>query len=443
MDLFLSVADALGFATDGDLARLADVTPDNVPNWRGGAVKEFKLQTLAAVKRALEAQIRGLAQRAASARDAHKDGLHPIVIEAGASPDDLLRQFRDRVGFDYLGHRFLYYEPQGALAWMSLIQDGYEQDAWVRGTRAAATAWLDPAKDRHGRVASPLARALGVDRKGALKGIDVIGLGCGDGAKEAAVLEQILALAGDRHLEWLHYVPVDVSIPLLVRAATRGAEAIASAAPADAGVRYAQQPVCADFEEGDLRFMRWLPTATRPVEDGARLILLLGNTFGNLRDEERFIRQRLWRVTRPGDLVWLEVGLVLEPIALDPLFRLTEPKNAETASEASRRMLLQGPFRRWEAAMGRAPADLGLRVWLRSDDASCQVPGAVNFCHDLILPEQGRVCTMLYSRRYRLDHLTTWLEERELAVERVHTVHDGRRHARVAHLLLRRKARSE
>ena len=42
-----------------------------------------------------------------------------------------------------------------------------------------------------------------------------------------------------------------------------------------------------------------------------------------------------------------------------------------------------------------------------------------------------------------LDHLTTWLEERELAVERVHTVHDGRRHARVAHLLLRRKARSE
>ena len=43
MDLFLSVAEELGFTSDRDLASLADVGPENITNWKSGAVREFKV----------------------------------------------------------------------------------------------------------------------------------------------------------------------------------------------------------------------------------------------------------------------------------------------------------------------------------------------------------------------------------------------------------------
>ena len=38
MELFLAVAGELGFASDRDVGALADVGPENVANWRSGAV---------------------------------------------------------------------------------------------------------------------------------------------------------------------------------------------------------------------------------------------------------------------------------------------------------------------------------------------------------------------------------------------------------------------
>ena len=76
------------------------------------------------------------------------------------------------------------------------------------------------------------------------------------------------------------------------------------------------------------------------VKDGR---VVKGVNFGNLRDEELFVRQKLWHIARPGDLVWLEVGLRLEPIENDPLYRLTQPDREESSAEANRRLLRDEP----------------------------------------------------------------------------------------------------
>jgi hypothetical protein len=114
-------------------------------------------------------------------------------------------------------------------------------------------------------------------------------------------------------------------------------------------------------------------------------------------------------------------------------------RSAETAAEANRRLLLEGPYRRWEAATGRSPADLDLRVWLRQDDDSARVPESINFCHDLVIKDERRVCTMLYSRRYALNALVSWFEGLGYEVLRMQRVEDSRGKARVAHLLLRKR----
>jgi hypothetical protein len=117
---------------------------------------------------------------------------------------------------------------------------------------------------------------------------------------------------------------------------------------------------------------------------------------------------------------------------------MTEGGRGDTAAEANRRLLLEGPYRRWEAATGRPPASLEVKVWLRQDDDSCRIPDSVNFCHDLVIKDERRVCTMLYSRRYAVPALGAWFERLGFEVLRIQRAEDSRGKARVAHVLLRR-----
>jgi len=437
IDLFLHVADQLGCESDRDVAELAGVSPENVSNWRSGAVQEFKPQKLKAIKENIAAHISTLKTASGAARQAA--GLSGMEIEFGASPSNVQRDFRDRVAYDYLGHRFLYYEPMGALAWENLIRRGYEQDCWLRGVESCAEAWTDPKRDSSGHCRGPIADAVGWGRRGDRKGLDVISLGPGEGGKEVLLLERLMASARtpEQKLRWLAYAPVDVSIPLLLTAA-RTAKKLFVEAEGGRSI-YNLLPFGADFEEGELAFADRLPTAVHSEQPGVRLVMMLGNVLGNLRDEDDFVRKKLWKIARPGDLVWLEVGLRLQPLSDDPLFRLTQPDHEETAAGTNRRLLLEGPYRRYQAATGRPPSQIDMRVWVREDDESCRVPGSVNFCHDLIIKEERRACTMLYSRRYDLEALTAWFEKRELDVLRIQRVEDSKRTARVAHILLSRR----
>src|SRR5688500_679514 len=124
VELFFSVAADLGATSDRDVAALAGVSVENVAHWRSGASHSFKVQKLATIRQALRARISALRERAGLLGSRTGGGLSSIEIEESGSPTELQRQFRDRVLYDYLGHRFLYYDPQGALAWESLIRTG-------------------------------------------------------------------------------------------------------------------------------------------------------------------------------------------------------------------------------------------------------------------------------------------------------------------------------
>lgn len=439
MDLFLTVAESLGYSSDRELADLAGVSVENVANWKSGAVQEFKPQKLKAIKDGLSSHVTQLRDQARIVDKSFDLGLSAIEIETGSGPADLQRQFRDRVAYDYLGHRFLYYDPQGALAWENLIKTGYEQEVWISGVESCSDAWLDTTKDDTGRAKGPIAEAIGFGRRGRSVGLDIVSLGPGEGGKEMIVLRKLIEAeaSSDQKLSWLCFAPVDVSIPLLLTAASSSRRLMQTANKTGAGV-YTTLPFCADFEEGKLTFIERLPTTMRGSQAGVRLVMMVGNTFGNLRDEETFVRHKLWQITRPGDLVWLEVGLRAEPLENDPLYRLTLPDREESSAEANRRLLLEGPYRRWEAATGRLRATMKTRIWIREDDDSSRIPGSCNFCHDLVLEEERRVCTMLYSRRYQLEDLTAWLEHMRFSVLRISRVEDTKKRPRVCHLLLQR-----
>jgi len=404
VDLLLHTAAALGVESDRELAALAGVSIDNIDNWKSGATQELKVQTLAAIKDGLAQRILELREQARAVGESHDGGLLALEIEEGSSPVALQRQFHDRVTWDYLGHRFLYFDSQGALAWENLMRAGYDQGCWLKGVDACAQQLIDDGV---------------IDKR---QGLDLISLGPGEAAKEALIAARIAALG----LPWFAVALVDVSIPLLV-----------SATKACRKRAVQVLPFCADFEEGPLSFARRLPTAHH---NGVRIVAMLGNVFGNVRDEEVLIRERLSSLIRPGDLLWLEVALRLERVEDDPLFRMTLPARGElTAPEANRRLLLEGPYRRWDAARGRRPSDLHTRVWVRENDETSRVPGSLNFCHDLVFEEQRRACTMLYSRRYDVSGLSRWLEGLGYAVQATVPVPDSQKRERVVHLVARKR----
>jgi uncharacterized SAM-dependent methyltransferase len=179
-----------------------------------------------------------------------------------------------------------------------------------------------------------------------------------------------------------------------------------------------------------------MPTYDKDSE-GLRLVLILGNVLGNLRDEETFVREKLSKLARPSDLVWVEVGLRPDDSSNDPLLATIASEGPETAAQANRRLLLEGPYRRWATASGRSPR-VKTRLWVREDDETTRIPGSLNVCHDLVLEEENRVCTMLYSRRYQLEELTAWFEKRGYEVLGIRRTKDSKGAQRVAHLLLRR-----
>jgi uncharacterized SAM-dependent methyltransferase len=439
LELLLAVCESLGLSNDREIASLVGVSPETVHNWRTGAVRELKPMKLAAAIEAIQSRIGALREKAGLAQADLTSGLTQLEVGPEASPSELQRQLRDRVHYDYLGHRFLYFEPQGALAWENLIRGGYEQDRWLRGAQDCARAWLDPGRNKDGSPKGPIAAALGIGRRGSrIRGLDVISLGPGDGGKELLILDamaEIEAQAGADGLPpWRSLALVDVSVPLLMHAAMTTRRRVAQLPFERAMV----QAFCSDFEEGPFDFVQRLASAHHEPDASRRLVLVLGNVFGNLRHEDAFVQQKLGKLVRPGDLLWLEVALRAESVSLDPVFRLTQPRGTETAAETNRRLLLEGPYRRWEAALGRSPTPLELRVWVREDDEASTIPGSYNFCHDLVLTTERRTLTMLYSRRYDLELLTRWFEQRGYAVERIESVADTKQVFRVAHLLLRR-----
>jgi hypothetical protein len=423
-DLIFGLLELHGFSTVEAQASICGVTTTTISNWKTGKVKTLNRSTLEEVTDRLHflGKRRGVDL-------VGEASLCPIVIEEGAGPEDLERELREKWDSVYLGHKFLYYHPAGAMAWTKLLETGYGTSQLSKAFASAWTAALVESSTSSGKLAHALRW-----HEGRSCGIDLIGLGPGDGARESLAVELLIQHAGNEHrlIDWLTYTPVDVSIPLLRMASEKARNHIRDRVSPERWSHFLVRPSCSDFEDGKLGFAHHLSSH----DEDRRIALFLGNTFGNLKSEIGFIERTLNRLLRPGDLLWLEIGVRQAKIEDDALFPLTRG-GAGDAQETVRRALVEGPHRRFRAAVG-SPFDGKMQIIAVDGGATCEVPRSYNFVHDVDINASGQRCSVLYSRRYELAALHQWLAGfgYELMFERV--VKDHLDRDRTAHLLLRR-----
>ena len=418
-DLIFGLLELYGFSTSEAQASILGVTPTTISNWKTGKVKALNRGKLEEVIERIHfiGKRRGVDL-------VGEPSLCPIVIEDGAGPEDIERELREKWDSVYLGHKFLYYHPAGAMAWTKLLETSYGDGQLIKNFTAAISTALQHDATNVGKLASVLRW-----HEGKSCGIDLVSLGPGDGVKEARAIELLIAHSGPEHrlIDWLTYTPVDVSIPLLRLASEKARNLIRDRVSSERWPHFLVRPSCSDFEEGKIGFAHHLSGN----DEDRRLVLFLGGTFGNLKSETAFVENSLGRLMRPGDLLWLEVGVRQANIEDDSLHALTKEGFGDT-QETVRRSLVEGPHRRFRASVG-SPFDTTMRIIPRDGGATCEVPRCYNFVHDVDINPSGQRCSVLYSRRYDIAALRHWLTSFGYETLYEHAVKD-----RTAHLLLRR-----
>ncbi|KIG14702.1 hypothetical protein DB30_06428 [Enhygromyxa salina] len=424
-DLIFGLLELHGFHTNEAQASICSVTPTTIHNWKTGKVKALNSGKLEEVI----ARIYFLSKRR-GVDLVGEPSLCPIVIEEGAGPEDLERELREKWDSVYLGHKFLYYHPAGAMAWTQLLATGYGNTLLSKGFVSALTAALGGSS----RTSAPKLGAALRWTEGKSCGVDLISLGPGDGAKEAHAIKLLIDHSGPNHrlIDWLTYTPVDVSIPLLRLASEKARNLIRDKVESERWPHFLVRPSCSDFEDGNIGFAGHLSEA----DDDRRLVLFLGGTFGNLKSETVFVERTLSRVLRPGDLLWLEVGVRQTRIEDDALYALAKGGLGDT-QETVRRALVEGPHRRFRASVGSL-LESNMRIIPRDGGVTCEVPRSHNFVHDVDINASGQRCSVLYSRRYDVAALQQWLLGFGYETLFEHAVKDSLDRDRTAHLLLRR-----
>lgn len=430
-DLIFGLLELHGFHSNDAQASILGVTPTTITNWKTGRVKALNRGKLDEVIK----RIHFLGKRR-GVDLVGEPSLCPIVIEEGAGPADLERQLRDKWDSVYLGHKFLYYHPAGAMAWTKLLETGYGRDLLARGfSQALATSLTrrgGATKTGRHEQKQNLADVLRWT-EGKSCGIDLISLGPGDGSKEVRALSLLIERAGTdiRLIDWLTYTPVDASIPMLRIASEQARNLFRDTLPRERWPQFLVRPACSDFEDGKIGFSHHL--SDHPSD--RRIALFLGGTFGNLKSETAFIERSLARLLRPGDVLWLEVGVRKARIEDDGLFALST--EVGDTQETVRRSLVEGPHRRFFASVG-VQAETRMRIIPRDGGATCEVPRSYNFVHDVEINTRGQRCSVMYSRRYDIDALCRWFQGFGYETLRVDRVKDTQGHDRTAHLLFRR-----
>ncbi len=421
-ELIFGLLELHGFHTNEAQASIIGVTATTITNWKTGKVKALNSGKLDELIR----RIHFLSKRR-GVDLVGEPSLCPIVIEEGAGPADIERQLREKWDSVYLGHKFLYYHPAGAMAWKQLLDTGYGSAQLAKGFASAFSTALR----RESVGKSNLATLLRWS-EGKSCGVDLIGLGPGDGAKEAAAIQVLIDHAGPKHrlIDWLTYTPVDVSIPLLRMASEQARNLIRDRLEKESWPHFLVRPSCSDFEDGNIGFAGHL--SDNPSD--RRLVLFLGGTFGNLKSETKFVEHSLDRLLRRGDLLWLEVGVRQPRIEDDGLYALSKGPIGDT-QETVRRSLVEGPHRRFRASVG-SPLDTRMRIIPREGGATCEVPRSYNFVHDVDINPSGQRCSVMYSRRYDIGALIQWFADHGYETRFEHRVKDSHGRDRTVHLLL-------
>ena len=192
--------------------------------------------------------------------------------------NDLTLHLKGRGG--HLEQTYLYLDPSSAAAWCAIA----EQESYTTARN------LMPL----GRVAERIAELAGP------VGLDVIGLGCGDGKDEVRLTQRLLDLHRNRNLRL--YL-LDISQPLCSGAYRQAAELLADRPTVSV---YAIQ---GNFHN----LQRYTPLLHAPERSHRRrVVCMFGNTFANLQNEVMFVRNSLLGFA-PGDFLLLNVPATMAP----------------------------------------------------------------------------------------------------------------------------------
>lgn len=269
---------------------------------------------------------------------------------------------------------FLYLDPQSACDWFALCND----EQYVNSIRSKAP--LDKVAER-----------ITKEARGA--GIDVNGLGCGDGKTETELMLRLSDLAPS--------IPPDLQLYLLDISHVLLSEAYRIALNALAPKRISVIGVHGDFNQIAANPMLYLhPESVRRV----RVHLMMGYTLGNIRDELWFFRD-LAACAQRGDLAVLDFQLARAPADRPDLIRaLDAPVGAKKPAE-NYHQFLAGPLYRHT----RGVRSVKLRTELTT---TCPVPGSYAIETWATVEkelEPDRHFSMLRVKRYEQDKLSQFL----------------------------------
>ena len=223
-------------------------------------------------------------------------------------------------------------------------------------------------------------------------GLDVDGLGCGDGKSETALIQRL----ADRMPE-----PPDLQLYLLdishVLLSEGYRTALNSLAPRRIPV-FGIHGSFTDISKNPVLFAH--PLTVKRL----RVFTLYGCTFGNINDEPWFF-QDLEACSQPGDLLVIDCQLVRAPADQPELIRAAEPLLKNGQPPETHHKFLTGPLKRHCEGL----THIKLRSVL---SPHCLVPGsyAIEFWGDVEVEyEPKRRFLIQRVKRYDLDKLSTFL----------------------------------
>lgn len=230
-------------------------------------------------------------------------------------------------------------------------------------------------------------------------GLEVLGLGCGDGKKEVRLVHLLMAgMPPGRICLYL----LDISQPLLGHAFKNAVETLSAGASIFA--------IQGNFHH--------LPFYTQLLHSPGRaqrrrLICMLGNTFGNLENEVLFVRNNLVG-QQEGDLLLLHLSQVWAPRDRPEEVHRKDPQLSGSMPmelRALEKEWMTGPIERYSRPVGSPLPEMELSS--RFDTSSCTVPGSYAIEKSVLVrsEQEERRFTVAYLKRYEAKGLSACMAE--------------------------------
>ena len=284
--------------------------------------------------------------------------------------NELTMQLNGRGG--HVEQTYLYLDHSSAAAWCAIA----EQEVYTTARN------LMPL----GRVAERISELVGP------VGLDVIGLGCGDGKDEVRLTQRLLDLHQNRNLRL--YL-LDISQPLCSGAYRHAAEVL--------GVRPSVSVYAIQGTFHNLQ--RYTPLLHVPERaHRRRIVCMFGNTFANLQNEIMFVRNSLLGFA-PGDFLLLNVPATMASVD-DPEEILRKDRRLagriSTDEKSPQDQMFLDLLRRYVPSIKNAELSATL------DFDACPVPGS--YAADIrasvkMVSGETKQFSLLYAKRYDQEQL--------------------------------------